>query len=996
MLKKFNREDLDVRWSIVKARFKKTKPVNYMDNFLLLNLKTMFEHHVEDNVWKNQQGLVKVLNWKLYDSCGVHYVTMQKILYYLLVKKMYPLTNHTLHQMFNDVKLQVDYECEMAFELLRLVKKQLKEGYGRIVRIKSLLEVTAPQARILELKRRYLNITVLKTNTPYPSRKIRHICACTHQRPRRKQDPIRRWTTQTLLWKNTSGSRKKRLENVGKCLTGKLLSMVRSVYPDDQKSDKGNDENEIDMIQSSGDMAPLPPHDQRHLWLRYQVEGYTEEIVHDFEQRLKTIFGRQVNRVDILDFKGLTPDMRQDLVKRMRMEFLLEFFSTCRIGDEMGLDMAGTLCFQLGGARRSMMWRQFILALGGRHLKRHTERRKSGARLSGGHFIGRLAHHFGLVSDDGLRGLSVIARELSLIDMVIMEYLVNISKRHAFWSLNEDILKTNTPYPSRKIRRWMNRRLIWKIYIAQLEEEKSHRHGRVFNWKTATYGKIRVDDDLYDLRSKEAEFLAIVIDDTFTPQDALPCKSQVSIPVNDEIDFRISFDESDDEDYTIIYDKNLFSYKMISVNNLKTDSENDNEKAGIPSFPLPKPTTSYVDDLDFFKDFENEFPAIFYNDAQTSKSDLLTNPILSPKHIDEFNLNDETPVSEYDEEGQNIMYFDDLLPFNIIRPDDLKSEKDNNNNNIDIIQSSEGSKITHRSNTITDTIRDKIDKIFDEESFVLELNVNIGLEYSDADIADFKERLERIYNREIHRVQVVDFLGMPELMMDGLFARMVMEHRDDAGEARRRLIWRQFILALGLHTKEEMESLGFARTSAFLHFDQRSGVKTLPSVAQDAPAVDEGGQADPTLVQAPLPPPAPARTMPQRMARVEEDVHEIRGALTEQREVIDVMARDFSRFSTWAVTSLARMMDRAGVAYVPYSETHVPYQRRRVRQRTGEASTSAAQQDPQIKPGSKFSTIVHEYDTEPRRIFTLNARIGKRDDFKCVEAKDKFNLKTLL
>ncbi|GJY81740.1 hypothetical protein Tco_0494491 [Tanacetum coccineum] len=26
---------------------------------------------------------------------------------------------------------------------------------------------------------------------PYPSRKIRRICACTHQRPRRKQDPIR-------------------------------------------------------------------------------------------------------------------------------------------------------------------------------------------------------------------------------------------------------------------------------------------------------------------------------------------------------------------------------------------------------------------------------------------------------------------------------------------------------------------------------------------------------------------------------------------------------------------------------------------------------------------------------------------------------------------------------------------------------------------------------------------------------------------------------------
>ncbi|GKC59080.1 hypothetical protein Tco_1086678 [Tanacetum coccineum] len=101
MLKNFDREDLQVLWRIVKARFKKTEPVNYMDTFLHLNLKTMFEHHLEDN----------------------------NILYYLLVEKMYPLTKHTLHQMFNDVKFQVDYECEMAFELLRLVKKQLKEGY---------------------------------------------------------------------------------------------------------------------------------------------------------------------------------------------------------------------------------------------------------------------------------------------------------------------------------------------------------------------------------------------------------------------------------------------------------------------------------------------------------------------------------------------------------------------------------------------------------------------------------------------------------------------------------------------------------------------------------------------------------------------------------------------------------------------------------------------------------------------------------------------------
>nr|GEW06653.1 ribonuclease H-like domain-containing protein [Tanacetum cinerariifolium] len=101
MLKIFNREDLEVHWRLVKDRFKKVKPVDNMDSFLLRNLKTIFKHHVEEN----------------------------NILYYLLVEKMYPLTNHTLHQMFNNVKLQVDYECEMAFELLRLVKKHLKEGY---------------------------------------------------------------------------------------------------------------------------------------------------------------------------------------------------------------------------------------------------------------------------------------------------------------------------------------------------------------------------------------------------------------------------------------------------------------------------------------------------------------------------------------------------------------------------------------------------------------------------------------------------------------------------------------------------------------------------------------------------------------------------------------------------------------------------------------------------------------------------------------------------
>ncbi|GJR83076.1 hypothetical protein Tco_0153861 [Tanacetum coccineum] len=281
--------------------------------------------------------------------------------------------------------------------------------------------------------------------------------------------------------------------------------LFNDIHPDDLKSEKDDDDNDIDM-------APLPAADQRHPWLRYHIEEYTEGIRHSYEQRLETIWSRPVNRVHLLDFEGLIAEMRQDLAVRLRMvysgkgqqvfvshawrrlfgirgplgrEFILEFLSTCRMSDTvMDLDTANMLCFQLGGVRTRMTWRQFILALGlhtelemaeagfgaywagsdrliptrgilgiigwrsrltetswappllmflfktlmdretinvphllAQYLFRHTEGRKNGARLSGGHFIGRLAMHFGLVSDDGLRGLQVVTRELPLIDL---------------------------------------------------------------------------------------------------------------------------------------------------------------------------------------------------------------------------------------------------------------------------------------------------------------------------------------------------------------------------------------------------------------------------------------------------------------------------------------------------------------------------------------------------------------------------------------------------
>nr|GFA37616.1 hypothetical protein [Tanacetum cinerariifolium] len=236
------------------------------------------------------------------------------------------------------------------------------------------------------------------------------------------------------------------------------------------------------------------------------------------------------------------------------------------------------------------------------------------------------------------------------------------------------------------------------------------------------YGKIWYDDDTHDLRSVKTEFPAIVFNDELTSEEALSCEPTVSSLNDNIIDFRISFDESDDEDYTVNFDKNSFSYKIISVNNLKTDSENDNEKVNMHSFLSLDPTVSYFNDLDFLKDFEKEFSVIAYNDA-------LTEPTVSPQHIDEFDLKDETSLSEYNKEEQNVLFFNGLFPFNIIYSDDLKSDKENDDNEIDVIQSSGGNVInnyTQGSNKLLETSHDRINKNFNVESFIMELNVNMA------------------------------------------------------------------------------------------------------------------------------------------------------------------------------------------------------------------------------------------------------------------------------
>ncbi|GKB21277.1 hypothetical protein Tco_0855200 [Tanacetum coccineum] len=124
LLKDFDREDLENLWNAVKAKHGYKVLKEAYERVLWGDLKTMFEQHIEDGVWKDIRGH-KVLLWNIYDSCGVHFVKFQNMHLYMLVEKKYPLTPATITDMLNR-KLQADHWNEMVYQLLKLLTKQLK------------------------------------------------------------------------------------------------------------------------------------------------------------------------------------------------------------------------------------------------------------------------------------------------------------------------------------------------------------------------------------------------------------------------------------------------------------------------------------------------------------------------------------------------------------------------------------------------------------------------------------------------------------------------------------------------------------------------------------------------------------------------------------------------------------------------------------------------------------------------------------------------------
>ncbi|GKC22675.1 reverse transcriptase domain-containing protein [Tanacetum coccineum] len=92
-LQRFDRDDLEKLWDLVKKKFSSTEPTIDKENVLWVELKRLFEPDDDDTLWKLQKYMHDPLKWKLYDTCGVHHVSTERGHdIFMLVKKDYPLT----------------------------------------------------------------------------------------------------------------------------------------------------------------------------------------------------------------------------------------------------------------------------------------------------------------------------------------------------------------------------------------------------------------------------------------------------------------------------------------------------------------------------------------------------------------------------------------------------------------------------------------------------------------------------------------------------------------------------------------------------------------------------------------------------------------------------------------------------------------------------------------------------------------------------------------
>nr|GEV49092.1 putative reverse transcriptase domain-containing protein [Tanacetum cinerariifolium] len=123
MLKHFDREDLNQIWALVKESLRNRPATSDKEKELWVELKRLFEPDVKDYLWTHIQNLMHApLEWKLYDTCGVHHVSTRDQDIFMLIEKDYPLRKG-LPLVMICYKLQMENYSQMANDLILKIYK---------------------------------------------------------------------------------------------------------------------------------------------------------------------------------------------------------------------------------------------------------------------------------------------------------------------------------------------------------------------------------------------------------------------------------------------------------------------------------------------------------------------------------------------------------------------------------------------------------------------------------------------------------------------------------------------------------------------------------------------------------------------------------------------------------------------------------------------------------------------------------------------------------
>ncbi|GJU73584.1 hypothetical protein Tco_1264989 [Tanacetum coccineum] len=142
MLQDIDKEDLQTLWKLVKTKHGDIRPEDEHERVLWGDLKVMFEPDIKSDVWRNLQGY-KVTIWKLYDSCGVHFVRFENVHIFMLVEKRYPLTPITITNMLLNKNPSKCHFNEIVLSTLKLMRMNIKfrGGLLGLKRLQGFLEL---------------------------------------------------------------------------------------------------------------------------------------------------------------------------------------------------------------------------------------------------------------------------------------------------------------------------------------------------------------------------------------------------------------------------------------------------------------------------------------------------------------------------------------------------------------------------------------------------------------------------------------------------------------------------------------------------------------------------------------------------------------------------------------------------------------------------------------------------------------------------------------